>query len=245
MPDLSSPKPVYKDDKYEQALESLANQYAETMCAQEPDSALLSPVAKLNKYKEEFKSSVRLEDLKKHLVQAVSILVTEGSKFLEKPAWENLQNELINSKNTLSELSFEDNLPETLYTSLGITEQSLDAIDSIAKELYQLQEYSKAASLNVLLITLNGIEPKYWYNLGMSFQEAENYEKAILAYTCCRILDPENIGACLFCAECYLYQDNKQEAKLELEEGEKLFNKLTDKTPWDSFINNLKVCVEM
>jgi hypothetical protein len=246
MPDLRYSKQIYKDGKYEKFLENLATQYAETICDQAPSSSsqLLSPIAQKNRYKEEFKNNVRLEDLKKYLVQAVSILINEGAKFLDKPVWQNLQNELIYSKNTLSELSFKDNLPEILYPSLGISDQSLSAIDFLSKELYRRQEYSKSASLNVLLITLNGTESKYWYNLGMSFQEAENYDKAILAYACCRLLDSENIGACLFSAECYLYQDNKEEAKLELKEGERLFNHLSDKTLWDSFIINLKACIE-
>ena len=244
MQNLSLPKQFNKDDKYEQVLEELANQYAEEVYNdQEPGSQFMTPEVKKNKYKEEFKNSVRLEEFEKDLVQAVSILINEGERFLEKPEWENLQNELINCKKTLAELSYEDDLPDVLYPSLGMSQRSLHAIDSIARELYRLQEYSKTASLNVFLITLDGTNANYWYNLGMSLQDAGNYEKAISAYACCRVLDPKNIGAYLFSAECYLTQGNKQEALLDLEDGERLVEKLTDSTPWDSFITTLKECL--
>ncbi len=229
------------EGEYERILDKLAAQYVDNFCDDHAPGSEFFPLGtKKKRCKEEFKENFRMEELGNYLKEAVSLLFNEGKQHLDDENWEVLYNELLSAKKAFLELSLGDEMPNILYPRLGFTNRGLEAIDSMARKLYTLKEYTKAISLNVFLTILNGEQSIYWYNLGICFQEVENYEKAILAYGCCKEIDPKNIGPYLFSAECELGLNNRENAKFQLEESEKLVNILAVKDPWDQLVSSLK-----
>lgn len=233
------------DPKYEKAIDALSEKYVESTI-EEPSSkpGLLSPEARKNKLKQEFKNSVRMDEHEKYLADSISILMSDGKRHLKQEEWDNLLKELQKAKKKINKLSYKDTLPETLYPTLGITDSGMKSIDTVARLKYRYKEYDSAIALHVLLTTLNAEEPLYWYHLGIAFQDAEMYDKAIKAYSICHIMDPENIATYIFSAECYLKQDNIKYARLEYEEAVKLVDLLDNKGPWKKHLKYIEQTIE-
>jgi len=241
---MANPDISLHSSEYDQILEKLADQYAEMHCDDAvPGSEIFPPGYKKQRCKQEFKENLRMDELGEHLKVAVALLFNEAMQHLEEEESKILLSELQSAKKAFLELSLGDEIPKILYPRLGFTKRGINAIDTIARKLYNQKEYAKAVSLNVLLTMLNGADSNYWYNLGICFQEAANYEKAILAYACCNELDPKNVGASLFSAECNLRINHQAEAKVQFEKAETLVNSLPIKDPWDQLVSSLKVAV--
>lgn len=234
-----------QDSEYEQILEKLADQYVENNFDEHaPGAEFFPPGIQKKRAKDAFKQDIRLEELGNHLKEAVSLLFTEGKEHLEEQEWQSLQSNLISAKKAFLELSLGDEMPKILYPRLGLNARNVSAIDAIARKLYLRKDYAKAVSLNVLLTLLNGLDSNYWNNLGICFQEAENYEKAILAYEFSKELNPKNVGAFLFSAECYLRLNNLEKAKEQLNQAEELISQLAVKDQWIELVSSLKLAIE-
>lgn len=233
------------DPKYEKAIDALAEKYAESQIdVPSPSAELLTREARKKKLKYEFRKQVELEEYEKHLVDAVAVLLNDGPRHLKQEEWEHLLRELRKAKKKLRKIDYKENLAEPLYPSLGITASGMRSIDTIARLKYRFKEYKNAISLHVLLATLNGGEPLFWYHLAICFQEAKIFEKATTAYSFCHILDPDNIAAYVFSAECFLELNNKKEAKPVYEEAVKLVAQQNKKSYWNRHLKYIQECLE-
>jgi len=81
---------------------------------------------------------------------------------------------------------------KTFQEIIGYKQDSMEKFYNTAHQLFQKQEYQKAADAFVFLTTLNPYVHNYWLGLGMSEQLTENYQGALLAYAMAILTDVEN-----------------------------------------------------
>jgi tetratricopeptide (TPR) repeat protein len=233
------------DPQYEKAMDALSELYAESKIEVPSLKTELSSLDAIkSKFKLEFKQNIRLDEHKKYLTDAISILISEGERYLKQNEWDTLLSELRNAKKKLEKLTYEVPVAEIYYQSLNITDAGMRAIDTIARLKYRHKEYEGAIALHILLSTLNAAEPLYWYHLGICFQDAGFYDKAAKTYICCHILDPKNIASRIFSAECYLELKDKNKAREQFDEATVLVEVLAEKSPWDKHLKFIKKRIE-
>lgn len=235
-----------RDPEFEAELEKIADAYAEegveNLAAK---SQLFGKEQAKNHLKKEFKDTVYLEEQQVLLKKAMRCIVDEGKKYLGKEEWEQLFSEISHASDTLSTLSYQEELPEKLFAYLGMTQSGLDLIDAICRAKYQEENFSLAIALNALLTTLAPETLSYWLHLGISYQECGFFEKAIKAYSICHLLDSSHIPAWILCSECYLKLHNKEDAKIEYEEATLIAASRNDKARWEEPLAYLKKCLNL
>lgn len=98
---------------------------------------------------------------------------------------------------------------KTFQEIIGYSTDTMDKFYSAAYNLFQQQEYQKAADAFVFLTTLNPNIHAYWLGLGMSEQLCGGYHGALLAYAMAILTDVENPAPHYHSASCYrILQDS-------------------------------------
>ncbi len=235
-----------QDPEYEAELEKIADAYAKEEAESLTSiSKLLSKEQAKNHLKQEFKAAVNLEEHQILLKRAISCILDDGKRYLEKEEWDLLFSEISHASDVLSKLSYQEDLPETLFPYLGITQKGMDLIDAICRAKYQDENFSLAIALNALLTTLDPGTLSYWLHLGISYQESGFFEKAIKAYSICHLLDPSYLPAWIFCSECYYKLHDKEDARIEYEEASLIAASRKDKARWEEPLSYLKKCLNL
>lgn len=99
---------------------------------------------------------------------------------------------------------------KTFQEILGYTPAMMEKFYQGAYNLFQMQEYQKAADAFVFLTTLNPYVHNYWLGLGMAEQLNGGYQGALLAYAMAILNDIGNPLPHYHSASCYrALQDNK------------------------------------
>jgi len=212
-------------NSYEQIIDALAEEYAEEMGCDIPGSSLLPKQAKKDKLKFEFKEKVKMKELNQRIFKALDILRNEGKEYLPEDLDAKLQRDLKQAAVTMKQFDYKTDRITNFARLLGIGEDSLEAIDSVAKVKYTDEKIDDALSLLVFLTTLAEDNAEYWYELGICFQDLNQFDMALKAYTNCLEVNPNHMGSQAFCTECYLNLDQKNKA-------------------WDSFYKAKSLMVE-
>lgn len=92
---------------------------------------------------------------------------------------------------------------KTFQEILGYTQESMERFYGAAYQLFQKQEYQKAADAFVFLTTLNPYVHNYWLGLGMSEQLNGSYQGGLLAYAMAILTDAENPLPHYHSGNCY------------------------------------------
>lgn len=71
---------------------------------------------------------------------------------------------------------------DTFQEIIGYSSEKMEDFYRIAYNLFQKQEYAKAADAFIFLTTLNPNVHNYWLGLGMSEQLLGNYQSALMSY---------------------------------------------------------------
>jgi|YelNatPaOPRAMG01_1025707.scaffolds.fasta_scaffold01323_32 type III secretion system low calcium response chaperone LcrH/SycD len=101
----------------------------------------------------------------------------------------------------------------TLQEVKGFSDQQMEAIYSLAFNLYQNGKYKDAIEVFTWLGIMNPFVSKYWMGLGASLQMAKDFSNALNAYAVAAITSkPEDPIPHLHAGECYLGLGNKTEA---------------------------------
>jgi tetratricopeptide (TPR) repeat protein len=238
---LNTTSNVAIDPDFEDTLEKIAEEYAQKESETLVYTSPLIPKEQVkNHLKNEFKSSVRIEDQQILLTNAVRCISQEGKRYLSEAEWNLLSKEIARAAEVIAGMDYQEEIPEILYLYLGMTQRGLNAIETISRAKYQEENFSLAADLNALLSILNPEEVIYWLHLGISYQDCGFYERAIKAYSICHLLDPKQIKAWILCAECYLNSHEKEEAKIEYEEAVQIAATLENSEPWKDHFEYLK-----
>jgi type III secretion system low calcium response chaperone LcrH/SycD len=105
----------------------------------------------------------------------------------------------------------------TFQEVLGYTQDKMENFYVTAYNLFQKQEYEKAADAFIFLTTLNPYVHNYWLGLGMSEQLNESYHSGLLAYAMAILTDMQNPLPHYHSAKCYLGINEKENAIAALE----------------------------
>lgn len=92
---------------------------------------------------------------------------------------------------------------KTFQEIIGYSRTAMEKFYKVARNLFQKQEYNKAADAFVFLTTLNPYVHNYWLGLGMSEQLGRTYQGALLAYAMAILTDIGNPTAHYQSASCY------------------------------------------
>lgn len=101
---------------------------------------------------------------------------------------------------------------KTFQEILGYDQEAMDKFYEGAHQLYQKQDYQRAADAFVFLTTLNPYVHNYWLGLGMSEQLSHNFQGALLAYAMAILTDIENPTAHYHSGNCYLALNDRSSA---------------------------------
>lgn len=106
---------------------------------------------------------------------------------------------------------------KTFQEVIGYSTNTMEKFYTIARVLFEKQEYDKAADAFVFLTTLNPYVHNYWLGLGMSEQLNGGYQGALLAYAMAILTNPENPAAHYQSANCYRAMNDIKNARLSFE----------------------------
>ncbi|MBA2369792.1 MAG: hypothetical protein H0V82_12350 [Candidatus Protochlamydia sp.] len=87
---------------------------------------------------------------------------------MSQELWELLSKEIVYVAEKLDKLTYKEEVPDILFPYLGITQEGMDAIDSIGQAKYNEENYSLSVAINAFLTTLNPESLNYWLRLGIS-----------------------------------------------------------------------------
>jgi len=101
----------------------------------------------------------------------------------------------------------------TLQEVKGFSDEQMEAIYSVAYNLYHAGKYADAVQVFSWLGIFNPFVSKYWVGLGASLQMVKDFEKALNAYAVAAITStPEDPVPHIHAGECYLGMGNVEEA---------------------------------
>lgn len=103
-----------------------------------------------------------------------------------------------------------------LQELLGVTPQTLQALYSMARYLFQQQHYDQACSAFYFLSLLNPAYHEFWIGLGNCEYILERYHEAILAYTFATQTDSSDPSVNILVGRCYLAMGNTAAARASL-----------------------------
>ena len=89
---------------------------------------------------------------------------------------------------------------------------------------YEAGHYKEAALSFDILVKKNPFEAKSWFSLASSYQQLQEYHKALPAWAMSAFLDSKNPYPHFHAAECLLSMDKKKEALLALKKAKTLCN---------------------
>lgn len=223
--------------KLETEIESEIDTYVDGMDLDEdPSHALQNAKAKRESIKHEIKEAVKMPELAQLIDTAMEILHSEGPHFLSKESNQALLTELSASNENLDEMGIKEASNEKLQALVKLSDESMKSIYEIAVLKFKEGLYPDSVALFSLLGTLDPGQPEYWFRLGIAAQKCDKLEMASRAYAATLKLDPENIGARLFAAECLIHRNLREEAKTELDEAKKLMKGKNVDQVWLDFL---------
>jgi type III secretion system low calcium response chaperone LcrH/SycD len=98
----------------------------------------------------------------------------------------------------------------------GITKEQMEAIYSVAYNLYRAGKHEEAEKVFRFLCFFDHLEKKFWMGLGASQQALKKYGPAIDAYSYASILDIHDPRPPLQAADCYIAMGNQEKAESAL-----------------------------
>jgi tetratricopeptide (TPR) repeat protein len=223
--------------KLETEIESEIDAYVDGMeLDEDPSHALLSARARRESIKRDIKEEVKMPELAQFIDVAMEILHSEGPHFLSQESNQALLSELSASNENLGDIGIKEASSEKLQALAKLSDESMKSIYEIAVLKFKEGLFPDSLALFSLLGTLDPGQPEYWFRLGIAAQKCEKLEMASRAYAATSKLDPENIGARLFAAECLINRGLRDEAKAEIAEAKKLMKNGNVDQIWLDFL---------
>lgn len=221
-----------KDEEWLKEIQNAANEYANQFFEEERQKNPYLPEEVIKaRLSENFIEACSMSDLNEKISTAIQIIHNEGCNYLDPHSWNNLKKHLDISIERLHVVGFD---PEEMSFQelLGFDDETLSAVETIARKKFQQKKILDSLALYSFLSTVKGDHPVFWLRLGIVLQENNEFEKAIRAYDLCREFDPQNIGAELYSAECHIALNNKEEASNRATEAFRLINEQLGEERW-------------
>ncbi len=105
----------------------------------------------------------------------------------------------------------------TLRELKDMSDDSMEAIYSVAYNLYQSGKYDEAQKIFQFLCFYDHLNRKYFMGLGACQQMMKKYEQAIEIFSFASLLDSDDPRPILYMGDCHLAMGNKDNAKAAYE----------------------------
>lgn len=231
-----------KEDIFDQEIDKILENYFENEDSDASEDQLLSKSAMISHKVNAFKESIRMDEYQENLMNAIVCIHSFGSQSLEPEVWKRLSEELNKAAEVVKKLTPQTDLSETPYQFFGISENSLEAINTICRERYKEKDIDAVISLCTLLTTFAPLNAFYWLQLGVGFHEKGKHQKALTSYAISRHLNPKQIECWIFSAECYLSMELVDDAIIELEFAKDLVDVATESNhDWLNIVEQLEI----
>lgn len=211
-------------NRFEIALEKQIDNYVDAMELDDDPShkELLPPKLRREKIKTELKAAAKMVELSQLLESAVKLLLSEGASYLSEESYKLLISDFSDAYTRISNMNLDQPSDVDVSALIQMSDQSLDAIATIATDKFSNELYLDCLSLFSLLSVINPGYAEYWFRLGMAAQKSGNLDLATRGYAAAAQIDPKHIGARLFAAECYAQRKLFAEAKTEYEAAKEI-----------------------
>lgn len=209
-------------DQFKIALEKQIDNYVDAMKLEDDHKDLLPVKLRREKIKTELKAAAKMVELSQLLESAIKLLLSEGANYLSEESYKLLISDFSDAYTQMSSMNLDR--PEDIDASslIHMSNQSLDAIATIATDKFSKELYFDCLSLFSLLSVITPGNAEYWFRLGMAAQKFENLDLATRGYAAAVQINPKHIGARLFAAECYTQRKLFAEAKTEYEAAKEI-----------------------
>lgn len=242
--ELSSTKPVQKEVKEKTRLEKEMDKeidaYLETMEFPEDPRSLESGKMKKESMRLKLKEEIKMPELSGLIDSAMRLLYTEGKQFFSIEIYEKLISDFNASGQKLAALGVKELADVNLQTVAGLSNQTMESIFDFGLESYKAEQYANSLALFTLLSLFNPGNADIWLRLGIAAEKSDKIDLALRSYAAALDLDPSNIGARLFSAECYLLRHHYEEAGKELMEAKILMKETKPDQVWVDFLASLE-----
>lgn len=204
--------------KFELELEKELDAFVEGLKLDEdPDHpALQSPKFKRQKIKMELKEATKLPELFGPVNNGIDVIFSEGPNYLSEEEYHTLVLDLAMSITHLADIGIQETGQNDLQIIARISDTSIKALEKIAVAKFDEERYADSLGILCLLSILVPGYSEYWFRLGIAAQKTENYNLASKAYSITLDLYPDNIGARLFAAQCFIERSLIDDAKAEI-----------------------------
>lgn len=99
-----------------------------------------------------------------------------------------------------------------------LTDEAAEQFYTYAYAQYKFGNFPQAAEVFRLLCTRRPLEPRFWFGLGASCQEAKDYRSALNAWAMTALIDAKDPYPHFHAAECSVSLKNFKDAYLALQE---------------------------
>ena len=99
----------------------------------------------------------------------------------------------------------------------NMSDDAMEAIYSVAYNLYQGGKYDEAQKVFQFLCFYDHFNRKYFMGLGACQQMMKKYDNAIEIFTFATVLDADDPRPMLYIGDCHLAMDDKEKAKASYE----------------------------
>ncbi|MBA2368791.1 MAG: hypothetical protein H0V82_07185 [Candidatus Protochlamydia sp.] len=232
-------------DKFEADLEKELDTYIESLEFEyDPAKSMQNPKLKRENMKLQMEEAMKMPELSDQMEIALNILFEEGSRYLSDEVNQMLISELLASTEKLERIGIQETGEKNLQALTKISDISMKAIEGIAMEKFQQEEFTDCVALFCLMNTLNSGVPEHWLRMGVAAQMNDNIELALKAYAAALALDPNCIEAKLFTVECLIDRKLFDEAKAEVSAAEEIINNNEFDHMWLDMLSDLKKVLE-
>lgn len=223
---------------FQEALESHIKKRVDQVIAEEDPSQTHLMTKQEQRKKLEYELFQETDSLKlqQHIAKAVTLLISEGGKFLIQKEYEDLMADLKNMRQKLKNFDFDHLDHKSLKAALFITPESFSSIAKVAICKYEEGSLLESLSILVLLSALGNEKPDYWYKEALVAEECGDYDLAAIAFDHAEHLIPDYIGIHIFAAECAIQRNQFGKAKEELIAAKEILNHLDEKQEWQQSI---------
>ncbi len=94
-----------------------------------------------------------------------------------------------------------------------MSDESMEAIYSVAYSLYQSGKYDEAVQIFQFLCFYDHFNKKYFLGLGACQQMLKKYDSAIEIFTLATVLDADDPRAMVYLGDCYLATGRQEKAR--------------------------------
>ncbi len=130
-----------------------------------------------------------------------------------------MSEEIQTSEEDMSQIDFEkvvDDLMSgktTLADMRGFSEEEIEAIYSLAYNIFENGKYEDALKIFQFLCLFSHLDERFWLGAGACYQQLKEFEKAVEAYSMVAMMDVENPIPPLQAAMCYLSMEDFDKAE--------------------------------